>query len=110
MATVGEKIALAQYEKAIQSGFREVADALTLTTTLNSQRAAQESLVEATSRAYVLSQRRYKVGRDSYLAVLDSQRSDYAGTAEAHNCAAGREEQSGSVYKALGGGWLERSP
>ena len=110
VATVNERIALAQYEKAIQSGFREVADALALTATLNHQRAAQESLVEATSRAYKLSQRRYKVGRDSYLEVLDSQRSDYA--AQQGLIAARLAEESNRVmlYKALGGGWREQSP
>jgi multidrug efflux system outer membrane protein len=110
VATVNEKIALAQYEKAIQSGFREVADALALTTTLNHQRAAQESLVEATSRAYELSQRRYKVGRDSYLEVLDSQRSDYAAQQRLITTRLAEESNRVTLYKALGGGWLERSP
>ncbi len=110
VAHVDRKIALAQYEKAIQSGFREVADALALTATLNRRRAAQETLVEATGQAYKLSQRRYEVGRDSYLEVLDSQRSDYAarqGLITAHLA-----EQSNRVtlYKALGGGWREQSP
>jgi multidrug efflux system outer membrane protein len=109
LATANEKIALAQYEKAIQCGFREVADALALTATLNHQRAAQEGLVEATGRAYELSRRRYQVGRDSYLEVLDSQRSDY--TAQRGLIAARLAEESNRValYKALGGGWLEHS-
>jgi outer membrane protein, multidrug efflux system len=110
VATVGEKIALAQYEKAIQSGFREVADALALTTTLNRQRDAQESLVEATSRAYELSQRRYKVGRDSYLEVLDSQRSDYTAQQGLITTRLAEESNRVTLYKALGGGWLEHSP
>ncbi len=109
MATVNEKIALAQYEKAIQSGFREVADALALTATLSRQRAAQESLVEATTRAYELSQRRYKVGRDSYLAVLDSQRSDYAARQGFITARLAEENNRVTLYKALGGGWLEHS-
>jgi multidrug efflux system outer membrane protein len=110
VAHINEKIALAQYEKTIQSGFREVADALALTATLNRRRAAQETLVEATSRAYQLSQRRYQVGRDSYLEVLDSQRSDYA--ARQGLIATRLAEQSNRVtlYKALGGGWREQMP
>jgi multidrug efflux system outer membrane protein len=110
VAYINEKIALAQYEKTIQSGFREVADALALTATLNRRRAAQEALVEATSRAYQLSQRRYQVGRDSYLEVLDSQRSDYA--ARQGLIATRLAEQSNRVtlYKALGGGWREQMP
>ncbi len=110
VATVNEKIALAQYEKAIQSGFREVADALALTTTLNHQRAAQESLVEATNRAYELSLRRYQVGRDSYLEVLDSQRSDYAARQGLITMRLAEENNRVVLYKALGGGWRERSP
>jgi multidrug efflux system outer membrane protein len=106
-ATVNEKIALAQYEKAIQSGFREVADALALTTTLNRQRAARESLVEATTRAYELSRRRYQVGRDSYLEVLDSQRSDYAARQALITTRLAEENNRVTLYKALGGGWLE---
>ena len=109
VATVDQKIALAQYEKAIQSGFREVADALALTTTLDHQRAAQESLVEATSRAYVLSQRRYQVGRDSYLEVLDSQRSDYAARQRLITTRLAEESNRVTLYKVLGGGCLEHS-
>jgi len=110
IAKANQKIALAQYEKAIQSGFREVADALALTATLNRQRAAQEALVAATGRAYELSQQRYKVGRDSYLDVLVSQRSDY--TAQQGLIATRLAEQSNRVnlYEALGGGWRENSP
>jgi outer membrane protein, multidrug efflux system len=109
VAHVDQRIALAQYEKAIESGFREVADALALTATLNRQRAAQETLVAATSRAYDLSQQRYKAGRDSYLVVLDSQRSNY--TAQQGLIATRLAEQSNRVtlYEALGGGWREQS-
>ena len=110
MAHADEKIALAQYEKAIQSGFREVADALALTATLDRRRAAQETLAEATRQAYRLSLRRYQLGRDSYLEVLDSQRTDYA--ARQGLIATRLAEQSNRVtlYKALGGGWREATP
>jgi outer membrane protein, multidrug efflux system len=110
VATVNEKIALAQYERAIQSGFREVADTLALTTTLDHLRAAQENLVEATSRAYELSQRRYKAGRDSYLEVLDSQRSDYAARQGLITARLAEGTNRVTLYKALGGGWREQSP
>jgi multidrug efflux system outer membrane protein len=110
VAKANQKIAVAQYEKAIQSGFREVADALALTATLNRQRAAQEALVGATGRAYELSQERYKAGRDSFLDVLVSQRSDYS--AQQALIATRLAEQSNRVnlYEALGGGWREQSP
>ena len=110
VAHVNQKIALAQYEKAIQSGFREVADALALTAALNRRRAAQETLVEATGRAYKLSQRRYKVGRDSYLGVLDSQRSDYAARQGLITTRLAEQSNRVTLYKALGGGWREQTP
>jgi multidrug efflux system outer membrane protein len=109
-ARANEKIALAQYEKAIQSGFREVADALALTATLDRRRKAQETLVEATSQAYKLSQRRYTVGRDSFLEVLDSQRSDYAARQGLITTRLAEQSNRVTLYKTLGGGWLEQSP
>jgi multidrug efflux system outer membrane protein len=110
LAKTNQQIAVAQYEKAIQSSFREVADALALTATLNRQRAAQEALVGATSRAYELSQQRYKAGRDSFLDVLVSQRSDYS--AQQGLIATRLAEQTNRVnlYEALGGGWREQTP
>jgi outer membrane protein, multidrug efflux system len=110
VAHVNEKIALAQYEKTVQSGFREVADALALTATLNRRRAAQETLVQATSQAYKLSQRRYKVGRDSYIEVLDSQRSDYAARQGLITTRLAEQSNRVTLYKALGGGWREQTP
>lgn len=108
-ARADQGIAIAQYEKAIQSGFREVADALALSGSLVRERAADEALADATSSAYQLSQQRYKAGRDSYLNVLDSQRSDYA--ARQRLIAVRLAEQSNRIalYKALGGGWREKS-
>jgi multidrug efflux system outer membrane protein len=110
VAKANQQIAIAQYEKAIQVSFREVADALALTATLDRQRSAQEALVSATGRAYELSQQRYKAGRDSFLDVLVSQRSDYS--AQQGLIATRLAEQTNRVnlYGALGGGWLEQSP
>jgi multidrug efflux system outer membrane protein len=110
VAHVDERIALAQYEKTIQSGFREVADALALTATLNRRRAAQETLVEATSQAYKLSQRRYTVGSESYLEVLDSQRSDYAARQGLITARLAEQSNRVTLYKVLGGGWREQTP
>ncbi len=108
-ARTDQRIALAQYERAIQSGFREVADALALSDTLVRERNADEALTDATLSAYELSQKRYRAGRDNYLSVLDSQRSDYA--ARQRLIAVRLAEQSNRValYKALGGGWREQS-
>jgi len=71
------EISVAQYEKTIQTAFREVADALAARDTLNRQIAAQQSLVDAVAETYRLSNARYTRGIDSYLGVLDAQRSLY---------------------------------
>ena len=74
---VEREISVAQYEKAIQTAFREVADALAVRGTVNQQIAAQQSLVDAVAETYRLSNARYTKGIDSYLSVLDAQRSLY---------------------------------
>jgi len=70
-----QKIALTQYEKVIQTAFREVADSLALQGAVDQQVKAQQSLVNALAETYRLSTKRYTNGIDSYLSVLDAQRS-----------------------------------
>jgi len=98
------EIAVAHYEKTIQAGFREVADALAQRGTVGDQIAAQESLVQASAEAYRLSNIRYIKGIDSYLRVLDAQRSLYA--AEQGLIALRLAELTNRVtlYRVLGGG------
>ncbi|ATE70439.1 efflux transporter outer membrane subunit [Lysobacter capsici] len=108
-AKADQQIALAQYEKAIQSGFRDVADALALTKTLAEQRQAQEALVEAASRADQLSTARYKAGRDSYLNQLDAQRTLYGAQQGLVTTRLSEQTNRVTLYKVLGGGWNERS-
>lgn len=72
-----QKILLTQYEKTIQTAFREVADALAVQGTIDQQLAAQQSLVDATEKTYHLANKRYERGIDDYLGVLDAQRSLY---------------------------------
>lgn len=107
-AKADQSIALAQYEKAIQSGFREVADALALTRTLADQRQARTDLVDAAQRAYDLSQARYKAGRDSYLTLLDAQRTLYTAQQGLINTRLSEQSNRVTLYKVLGGGWVER--
>lgn len=102
-----KKIAVANYEKAIQNGFREVADALILRISLANQLKAQESLFEATSETYRLSGERYNQGIDSYLAVLDSQRAMYSSQLNLVTVRESREQNLIQLYRALGGGWKE---
>ena len=72
---VEKEISVAQYEKAIQAAFREVADALAEKGMINQRVAVQQSLVDANAETYRLSELRYMKGVDSYLPVLDAQRS-----------------------------------
>ncbi|HEY6640888.1 efflux transporter outer membrane subunit [Povalibacter sp.] len=103
-------IALAQYERAIQGGFREVADALALTATLSAQRHAQEALVDAATSAERLSRARYEAGRDSYLVQLDAQRTLYSALQGLISTRLAEENNRVVLYQVLGGGWNERSP
>ena len=101
------KSAVAQYEKAIQTAFREVADALAQRGTLGDQMAAQQSLVDATAESYRLSDARYKSGIDSYLSVLDSQRSLYGAQQGLIAVRLSQLTNLVTLYKVLGGGAKE---
>ena len=102
--------AVAQYEKAIQTAFREVADALAARRTLDDQLAAQQALVTASAAAYRLADMRYRGGVDSYLSALDAQRSLYSAQQQLQNVRLLRLENLVTLYKALGGGLREHAP
>lgn len=72
---VEKEISIAQYEKAIQTAFREVSDALAEKGMINQRVAAHQALVDALQETHRLAQLRYEKGLDSYLSVLDAQRS-----------------------------------
>ena len=104
VAEVDRDIAVAQYEKAIQTAFREVADAFALRGTIDEQLAAQKSLTDATAQSYRLSQARFEKGVDSYLNVLDSQRSLYGSQQNLISVRLARLLNLATLYKVLGGG------
>jgi multidrug efflux system outer membrane protein len=106
-ARADQAIALASYERAIQAGFREVADGLALSGTLAAQREAQEALVAAAVNADELSEARYKAGRDSYLVQLDAQRTRYAAEQSLIQTRLAEQANRITLYKVLGGGWKE---
>ncbi len=108
VAETDKDIAIAQYEKTIQTAFREVADALAQRGTIDRQLAAQESLVHSTGKRYTLSQARYEKGIDSYLAVLDAQRSLYSARQGLIGTRLTRLVNLVTLYKVLGGGLKER--
>ncbi|AWP75416.1 AdeC/AdeK/OprM family multidrug efflux complex outer membrane factor [Bordetella bronchiseptica] len=109
LAKIQKDIGIARYEQAIQSGFREVSDALAGRGTLQEQIRSQELLVQANQRAYDLSQQRYQQGIDNYLSVLDSQRSLYTAQQTLVETRLARLSNLIQLYKALGGGWSERT-
>ncbi len=100
---IEREIALVQYEKAIQTGFKEVADVLAWRGTVDDQLAAQESLVKASSETYRLSDARYKKGIDSYLPSLDAQRSLYAARQGQISLLLAKLNNFVTFYKVLGG-------
>jgi multidrug efflux system outer membrane protein len=101
---VEQEIAVAQYEKAIQTAFREVADALAVRGTVEDQLSAQQSLVEAVSETYRLSNARYAKGIDSFLGVLDAQRSLYAAQQGLIAVRLTRSANQVRLYAVMGGG------
>jgi len=104
VAKADRDIAIAQYEKAIQTAFREVADSLAQRGTIDEQVAAQQSLTDATSESYRLSLVRYDKGVDSYLSVLDSQRSLYTAQQNLIGSHLAQLVNLVTLYKVLGGG------
>lgn len=104
VAEVDRDIAVAQYEKAIQTAFREVADGLAQRATITEQLAAQQALVAANGESLRLSQARFDQGVDSYLSVLDSQRSLYGAQQNLITVRLARLANLVTLYKVLGGG------
>ena len=98
------KIVLTQYERAIQVAFREVADALAGRGTVDQQVSAQQSLVNAVAETYRLSNMRYEKGIDSYLSVLDAQRSLYGARQGLISLRLAKLASHVRLYTVLGGG------
>jgi len=101
---VERDILVAQYEKAIQTAFREVADVLAQRGTIEDQVAAQRALSNANSESLRLSQARYERGIDNYLNVLISQRSLYDSQQSLISTELARLNNMVGFYKVVGGG------
>jgi multidrug efflux system outer membrane protein len=101
--------AVAQYEKAIQSAFREIADALAARSTLDEQLQAQQALVSTSAQAYRLAEMRFRGGVDSYLSALDAQRTLYSVQQQLQSVRLMRLQNLVTLYKALGGGVQEHA-
>jgi len=87
-----------------------VADALAERATLAERLLAQQSLQAATLRALQLSEARYRLGADSYLPVLDAQRSLYSAQQTLIGLALAEQVNRITLYKVLGGSWNDATP
>lgn len=97
-------IAVAQYEKSIQTAFREVADALAGQATLSEQAQALQRQAEAEAARLQLADLRYRNGVASYLDLLDAQRSLFAAQQAVVQVRLAQLQNQVALYRALGGG------
>lgn len=103
-AKASQQVAVATYERAIQTAFREVSDALAQRGTIEEQVAAQTARAEAASVAARLSDARYRAGVDSFLVALDAQRTAYAAQQQLVTTRLARGSNLVELYRSLGGG------
>ncbi|MBF7686829.1 AdeC/AdeK/OprM family multidrug efflux complex outer membrane factor [Acinetobacter rathckeae] len=104
VAQVNQEIALASYEKSIQTAFREVSDALATKQNIGERLQAQTNLVNATDRTYALSNARYRAGIDGYLTVLSAQKDAYSAQKALLALQQAALNNQIELYKTLGGG------
>ena len=105
VAEARKDIAVAEYEKSIQTAFREVADAISAQDTLRREQAALSTVVRSSREAARLSEARYRAGLDSYLRYLDAQRTQYASEIASIEVETQRQVAASGMFRALGGAW-----
>lgn len=105
VAEVNKEIAIAQYEKALQSGFREVADALASRASLLDQSSAQKAQLQAEEERWRLTDLRFGSGVASALEKLDADRSLFAARQASVSIEMQQKQNLVTLYKVLGGGW-----
>jgi multidrug efflux system outer membrane protein len=105
VAEIQKDISVARYEKAIQSAFQEVADALVASDTYRAQLAARAANLEANKEYHALAKARYQQGLDSFLTLLDAQRSLYSARQQYIVLQLSQLLNQVNLYKVLGGGW-----
>lgn len=108
-AKIEKNIEVAQYEKAIQTAFREVSDALVARQTYDDQVGADKALVEASEVRYKLADLRFRNGVEGYLNTLDAQRTLYSAQQSLISARMARLSNLVTLYKTLGGGWSEHT-
>jgi len=109
LAEVRKDISIAQYERAIQAAFREVADSLAGELTFSAQLQALQQLEQAAEEALALATLRYENGIDSFLQVQTAQVAHFGARQQRIQVSLAALVNRVELYKALGGGWLEHS-
>jgi multidrug efflux system outer membrane protein len=110
IAKADRDISVAQYEKSIQTAFREVADALATRGTLDQRLSSSQALVEASQKSYTINEARYRQGADTYLNALVSQRALYTAQQGLITTRLAKNSNAVTLYKVLGGGWQPELP
>jgi multidrug efflux system outer membrane protein len=107
LAKVSNKIAIANYEQAIQNAFTDTANALAANKSLTAQVSSQQAMMEAVNQNYQIAKQRQEVGTDSYFSLLSTEQNRIA--AEQQLLAAQEQKLIALVnlYAALGGGNFE---
>jgi multidrug efflux system outer membrane protein len=103
-AEASRDVAVAQYEKSIQSAFREVADALAARATLGEQLAAQQAQAEAETRRLAVVEQVFAAGAASALDRLDAERSQLAARQAVVQLQLAQRQNAVLLYRVLGGG------
>lgn len=103
-AEASQQIAVATYEKTIQTAFREVADALAVRATIDTRVTASERQLEAARESRDLAKARYERGVDDYLVLLDAERTLYSARQTLIQARLLRASNRMTLYKTLGGG------
>jgi multidrug efflux system outer membrane protein len=104
MAVARKNSAVADYEKAIQQAFREVADLLAVRASLAKQRKATEAAARAQAERFVVADARFKAGSISRIDVLDAKRELLAARQGLIQIQRSQLSAAAQLYKALGGG------
>jgi multidrug efflux system outer membrane protein len=99
--------ALASYDKAIQTAFREVSDGLAARGTYGQQLRSEQALADAAADSYRLAMMRFQAGVDGFLTALDSQRTLYNAQQDLVTIRQAQLTNLVTLYKVLGGGWKE---
>lgn len=110
VAKLEKEISIANYQQVIQQAFKEVRDQMEARITLDDQIKAQHDLTAATQRSLALARSRFDAGVDSYLDVLDAQRSSISSKLNLIDIRLQRLRNQLTLYKALGGGLYANSP